>query len=281
MSNNTTTANSLIQEQVLAMLVEPLEAKSVVLAAQPKVIQSSEPVHISTLTDGFTPSIVGENEEIPEDSAAFGEIKLMPTDRKSIKTITRVSNELIRAAKIGVTETLQARLVKDVASALDLMLLKGDGADGGATGFLKQEGTQTGVLDTSNPDSLLDMLAQAAAAEVTPNRWFLSGEDYKDLAKLKDQNGRYMLQQSTAIDGAVVRTLFDVPVTVTNKLNKGEGALVDMKEVAVVRDIDPQVTILKERYAEFDQVGIRVTTRYDMGLLHPEGVIVFGGEPAA
>lgn len=276
MSNNTTNAKSLIQEQVSTMLVEPLEAASVVLAAGPTIFNSSEPLRIPTLTDGFTPTVVGENEVIPEDDAAFGEIKLMPNERKSIKTITRVSNELIRQAKQGVTSVLQQRLVKDVSSALDLMLLKGDGADGGATGFLKQAGTQTGVLDVANPDSLLDMLAQAAAAEVTPNRWFLSGADYAALAKLKDQNGRYLLQQSTTLEGGMVRTLFDVPVTVTNKLEKGEGALVDMKEVAVVRDIDPQVTILNERYAEYDQVGIRVVTRYDMGLLHPEGVIVFG-----
>jgi hypothetical protein len=31
---------------------------------------------------------------------------------------------------------------------------------------------------------------------------------------------------------------------------------------------------LSERYADYDQIGIRVVTRYDLGLLHPEAVIV-------
>ena len=281
MTNSTTSAKTLIQEQVASMLVEPLEAESVVLSSGPTIFNSSEPLRIPRLTSGFTPSIVGENEQIPEtEDAGFDEIKLMPGDRKSIKSIIRISNELIRAAKTGVSTQLQTRLVKDVSNQLDHMLLKGDGTDGGATGFLHQAGTQQDTLDTAKPDSLLDMLGMAAAKEVKPNRWFLSGEDYLALSKLKDNNGRYLMQQSTAIDGAMVRTLFDVPVTVTNKLAKGEGALVDMKEVAVVRDIDPQVTILNERYAEFDQIGIRVVTRYDLGLLHPEGVIVFGGAPS-
>lgn len=280
MSNDTTSAKTLIQEQVANMLVEPLETASVVLAAGPKIFDSAEPLRIPTLVDGFTPSIVGENELIPEDEASFGEMKLMPSERKSIKSITRVSNELIRQAKNGVTNVLQARLVKDVSNALDDMLLKGDGKDGGAVGFLNQKNTQTGTLDIANTDSLIDMLALAASKEVTPNRWFLSGEDFYELRKTKDKNGRYIMQADGGIGGGVGYRLFDVPVTVTNKLNKGEGALVDMSEIAVVRDINPQVTILTERYAEYDQIGIRVATRYDLGLLHPEGVIVFGGGAA-
>lgn len=276
MSNSSVNAKTLITEQVAKVLVEPLEAKSVVLEAGPKIFDSSEPLRIPTLTDGFDPAWVGENELIPEDDAAFGELALMPTERKSIKSITRVSNELIRMAAVGVDNVLQARLVKDVANKLDTALLIGDGANNTVTGILNQPGVQVGTLDTANPDSLLDAIALANAAEVTPSRWFISGADYAALSKLKDADGKYLLQTMGTIDGTMTRTLFGIPVTVTNKLTAGQGALVDMSEVAVVRDINPTVKILDERYAEFDQVGIRVVTRYDLGLLHPEGVVVFG-----
>lgn len=276
MSNSSVNAKSLIADQVAKVLVEPLEAKSVVLEAGPKVFDSSEPLRIPTLTDGFDPAWVGENELIPEDDAAFGELALMPTERKSIKSITRVSNELIRMAKNGVDTVLKARLVKDVANKLDTALLIGDGADNTVTGILNQPGVQSGTLDTADPDSLLDAIALANAAEVNPNRWFISGADYAALSKLKDADGKYLLQTMGTIDGTMTRTLFGVPVTVTNKLTAGQGALVDMSEVAVVRDINPTVKLLDERYAEYDQFGIRVVTRYDLGLLHPEGVVVFG-----
>lgn len=280
MSNSSVNAKSLIAEQVANVLVEPLEAKSVVLEAGPKIFDSSEPLRIPTLTDGFDPAWVGENELIPEDDAAFGELALMPTERKSIKSITRVSNELIRMAKNGVDTVLKARLVKDVANKLDTALLIGDGVGNTVTGILNQPGVQTGTLDTANPDSLLDAIALANAAEVTPSRWFISGADYAALSKLKDADGKYLLQTMGTIDGTMTRTLFGIPVTVTNKLTAGQGALVDMSEVAVVRDINPTVKLLDERYAEYDQFGIRVVTRYDLGLLHPEGVVVFG-TPAA
>lgn len=275
MVNSTTTAPTLIQDQVSTMLVEPLEAASVVLASGPTIFNSSEPLRIPTLTDFPDAGWVGENEEIPSDGeATFGEIPLMPTDRKSIKRIVRVSNELIRQAKTGVSTILQQKLVSAVADALDDALLAGDGADHTVTGILNQPGVTTAPMSTSDTDPFLDALALAASKEVVPNRFILNGTDFYNLRKLKDKNGRYILQGGPA-EGAPY-TLFEVPVTATNKLPAGRGILADMSQIAVVRDIDPQVTILNERYAEFDQVGIRVATRYDLGLLRPEGVILLG-----
>lgn len=280
MVNTTTTASQLIQDQISTMLVEPLEAASVVLAAGPTVFNSAEPLRIPTLTSFPDAGWVGENEEIPSDgNAEFGEIPLMPTDRKSIKRIVRVSNELIRQAKTGVSTILQTKLVAATADALDDALLAGDGADKTVTGILHQPGVTTAPMSVTDTDPFLDALALAASKEVTPNRFILNGTDFYNLRKLKDKNGRYILQGGPA-EGAPY-TLFEVPVTATNKLPAGKGVLADMSQIAVVRDIDPQVTVLNERYAEFDQVGIRVTTRYDLGLLRPEGVILLDGATGA
>ena len=60
----------------------------------------------------------------------------------------------------------------------------------------------------------------------------------------------------------------------TNKLPEGKIVLADTSQIAVARDLAPSVTLLAERYAEYDEQAIRVVTRYDLGLLHPEGVIV-------
>lgn len=272
MANDTTSANTLIQDQVSNMLIQPLEAKSVVLSSGPTVFNSSEPLRIPTITAGFTPGWVGENGLIPEDEAAFGEIQLMPTERKSIKVITRVSNELIRQASVGVSSVLQQRLVADVATKLDTALLTGDGLDNTVTGLINQPAVTSTAHDVADPDSYLDALALAASKEVTPNRLIVNGGDFFTLRKIKDADGRYLIQET--LQEGVEYSLFGIPVTVTNKLPAGKAVLADMSQVAVVRDIDPQVKILTERYAEYDQVGIRVTTRYDLGLLNAEGVIL-------
>ncbi|MGO3067524.1 phage major capsid protein [Corynebacterium casei] len=279
MVNSTTTAPQLIEDQVKGILVEPLEAASVVLQAGPTMFNSSEPLRIKTLEDGFAPGIVGENELIPDNGeASFGEIKLMPTERKSIKAIIRTSNELIRQSTVGVSQTLQARLVKDVATKLDNELLSGTGASDGITGLLNQPGLETAPISLTDTDPYLDALAAMAAKEITPNRFILNGSDFFALRKIKDADGRYIVNGGPA-EGAPYK-LFEIPVTITNKLAPGKGILANMNDIAVVRDIDPQVTVLTERYAEYDQVGIRVTTRYDLGLLRTDSVLLLDTEAA-
>jgi hypothetical protein len=142
------------------------------------------------------------------------------------------------------------------------------------TGIINQSGVQTGELDVTDADSLLDAIGLASAAEVMPNRWFINGTDFIALRKLKEESGssKYLLE-SDVTSGPTYR-LFGVECTITNKLPQGTAILADMSQVAVARDLAPSVTILSERFAEYDEIGIRVTTRYDLGLLQPAAVIV-------
>lgn len=58
----------------------------------------------------------------------------------------------------------------------------------------------------------------------------------------------------------VTYRLFGIPVTVTNKLDDGTAVLADTGLIAVARDLAPSVTLLSERYAEYDEQAIRVVT---------------------
>lgn len=274
MPNTTANSGSLIPEAVAQLLVQPLEAASVVLASGVQVFDTAEPLRIPKLTGGTTVGLVGESELIPTDTVDFGHISLMPSVRKSFKILTRFSNELLRQSAIGLDAALKVRLVGDVARALDQALLTGTGADNGITGIIHQPGVQTGELDVTDPDSLLDAMALASAAEVTPNKWFINGADFIALRKLKETTGsRKYLLEADIHNGPTYR-LLGVETVVTNKLPQGTAVLANTAEIAVARDIDPTVTLLSERFAEYDEQGIRVVTRYDLGLLHPEGVIV-------
>lgn len=272
MATDTVSANSLIREKVANMLVQPLEASSVILNAGTTIFDSSEPLRIPTIEEGVSPEWVGENELIPEDEVTTGEISLMPSDRKSIKIITRVSNELIRQATMGVSGVLESRLVADVRNKLDTALLEGDGADNSILGLVNQPNVTTGVFDASDPDSVIDAIGALNALEVNPTRLIVSGADFTEMRKLKDNSGRYLLTPD--ISAGAVGSIHGIPVSITNKLEAGTAVLADMSAIAVVRDIDPRVDILKERYADYDQTGIRVVTRYDLGLIRPNAVAI-------
>ena len=273
MAHATSDHPTLIKDQVSSLLVQPLESASVVLSSGVRIFDSSEPLKIPRLASSGTVDYVGEGELIPDDyDVEFGEVSLMPTSRKSIKSITRYTSELLRSATIGFDSVLKSRLVSDVSTKLDNELLAGTGASDGITGIINQAGVQEGVLDTSDPDAFLDALALTSASEVTPNRWLINGADFITIRKVKDNGGKYLLESDLTRDATY--RLFGVPVTVTNKIPQGTAILADMSQIAVVRDVNPSVTVLTERYAEYDQIGLRVVCRYDLGLLHPEGVVV-------
>ena len=190
MAENTTANPELLQEQVSNILIQPLEAESIILNSGVQIFDTSSPLRIPKLVSSSDPAWTAEGAQITEHDVDFDEVNLMPTDRASVKTIIRFTNELLRQSVIGLDSVLKTRLVSDVSRKLDTAFLTGDGATGSVTGIINQTGVQEGVLDASDPDSLLDALALAHAAEVTPNRWFISGADFFTLRKLKDADNK-------------------------------------------------------------------------------------------
>lgn len=277
MAHNTSDHPSIIHDQISSLLLEPLQAESVVLNSGVRIFDSSAPLRIPTLSGSGSVDYVGESEQIPDSyDVDFDEIRLMPETRKSIKSITRYSSELLRMSAVGFDSIIRSRLLGDVSHKLDNELLAGTGANDGITGLLNQPDVQHGVLDVTEPDAFLDGLALASAAEVTPTRWFMSGADFIEVRKVKDSTGKYLLE-SDITSGTTYR-LFGVPVTVSNKIPVGTAVLANMNDVAVVRDVNPSITVLSERYAEFDQVGLRVVCRYDLGILRPESVVILSAD---
>jgi HK97 family phage major capsid protein len=194
---------------------------------------------------------------------------------KSLKTLTRFSNELIREAVIGLDAVLRTRLVADVAISLDAALFTGSGASNTIKGIVNQTGVQTTVLDVSSPDgvgSLLDAIGLAQAANVTPNRWFMAPADFISLRKLKSTTKEFIFDQD--LHAGTQLSVFGIPVSVTNHLATGKAVLTDMNSVAVARDLDASVFLLDQLYGASDEQAIRCVTRYDMGLLQPAATVV-------
>lgn len=287
MASSTTNATELTQEQVAKILVQPLTAQSVFLAAGPRIFDTSGTLRIpkngAPITD---PGWTGENEAIPERDADFDEVKLLPSTMKSVKVITRFSNELARQSVVSLDQALKDRLVGDVAAKLDAQFLSASG-DGITTpkGLFAYSGIQTlAVGGALTLDHLLTAWGMALAENVAMGslKWVLTPGDFVKLRKVKDTSGKYILSADPTAD-AVFR-LFGAPVIVTGRVPDttggtvtGRAALVDFSQIAVARDLAPSVKVLTERYADYDQQAIRVVARYDAAPLNPKAVVALTG----
>lgn len=271
-TQTTGTLPTLQQDQIASLLVQPLEAESVFLAAGPKIIDTNGPIRVPRIATGLSVGFVGEGAQIPEASVGVDEVSMLPSTLKSLKVLSRVTAEVLRSSAVALDSILKSRLVTDTAAALDSALFTSTGSSNTIKGLLNQSGVATGVLDATEPDSFLDGIGIARANEVRPNRWFLSPADYLAVRKIKDADGRYILEQDITAEGA--ERLFGIPVTVTSRIPTGKAVLADMSLVAVARDMAPTVVIDSSRYFDTDEVALRVVCRYDLALLQPKAVTV-------
>lgn len=292
MPMNTSTAGELTTEQVQTVLTQPLEQRSVFLAAGPRIFDTDgSPVRVPKAPADGSAALgwTGEGEQISEQDKTFDELTLMPSSLKSVKTLTRYSNELARQSVVSLESALRDRLVADVAGKIDAQFLSDSDGDPGETGsqteprgIFDYAGQTVGSVGALTLDALMDAQALALAenVDVASMTLFMRPGDYMDLRRLKDADGRYLVQPDAQQGGTVV-PLLGARVAVSSRIPEGSAALVDMSQVAVARDLAPSVKILTERYADFDQQAIRVVTRYDAGAINAAAVVALTGITAA
>jgi HK97 family phage major capsid protein len=289
MAVSTANAAELTAEQVQSILVKPLEQQSVFLAAGPRIFDTDgSPVRIPKLGGATSPAWHGENEQITDDDVDFDEVTLLPSTIKSVKTLTRFSNELARQSVVSLESAIKDRLVKDVADKLDAAFIAGTG-DTGTTplGILNYAGTQeVTAVGAISFDAILDAwgLLLSANANTAASKWLMRPETFVALRKVKQGTGsnQYVLTPDPTQDG--VFRLFGSQVIVTNRIpvvdaetDTTSAVLADFSQIAVARDQAPTVKILDQTFGDYDQQAIRVTARYDAAPLNPEAIVVLNG----
>lgn len=273
----------LTREQVVALLIDPLLAQSVVLRAGPRIFETSggAPIRVPLIIDydigtGVGASATywhGENEQITESDPDFGEVTLLPSSLKSIKVLHRFSNELARHSVVNIANALRDAIVRRVALAVDRAFLIGEGTNNTVRGIANAPGILTQAYGTLEVDDLHTAVGTAMAANAMPTAWFMHPDAFTALRKQREGagTGAYLLQSDPT--QANTFRLLGLPVYVTTQLPAGTVILADMSQVAVGRDLDASVKLLDQTFGDWDQLALRVVTRMDVALLNPEGVV--------
>lgn len=205
---------------------------------------------------------------------------------KAVKTLTRYSNELARQAVIALDAAIKERLVADVAATVDAQLFSASG-DGISLprGLFAYTGTQSlAVGGALTLDHLLDAqgMAMAENVDLSRTKWVMRSREFIKLRKVKDTQGRYIVEPDVTQAGQY--RLFGVPVLVTNRVPDTTGAtptgrmaLVDFSQIVVARDVAPEVKLLDQTFGDFDQQALRVVYRLDAAPANPKAITVLTG----
>lgn len=283
----------LTPERTVEILFMPLAAQSVVLAAMPENrifdAEGSAPVRIPKIASlELLDAWRAENTQIAETDPLYDELTLLASSLKSLKVIHRLSNELARNSVGNVEDLIGDAFIRAVAREWDRAALIGDGAANTVTGLANQTGVQTiAAVGTPTVDDLHDAEGALLAADGNPETavWFMAPRSFTSLRKQREGagTGAYLLQPDPTRPGGM--TLLGHPVYVSTQIpiDGGVGAnestiiLADMGQVAVGRDLEPRLDVLRETYGNWDQVALRIVARMDIGALNAEAIVVLEG----
>lgn len=283
----TAATQAAIQQDVSSTIIQPLVANSVILQQGPHVFSTSAPLRVPRLAAATNVGYVAEGAVITNASVGVDEVDLLPSSREGIKSLTVVSNELIRSAVLGVSQVLSDRIAIDVARFVDSEFINGTGGSTNITGLLNQTGISTTTYaalgsgaeaaagSLGDPTFWIRTVGTFAANHLNldTSRWILNPADwYGSVLTSRDSLGRLLfIDNVTGSSGP--GAILGIPAVVSTQIASGTAALVDFSRVFIAQDQSPSVALLTERYGDQDAVGIRVTTRWDLALAQAEAVL--------
>ncbi|MFM8352207.1 MAG: phage major capsid protein [Actinomycetales bacterium] len=281
MGATTITNATLTADDVQRFLIMPLQQRSTYLTQPFRMFTSNgEPIKIPSLTSFGTATFVAQGTAIPEVNASTSEVELLASSIRSVKVIARMSRDLDRQSVVNVESAFGMKLADDVSKVLDNALWNGGTATTGSPLGMAQFSGSTNagtVADTAlTSGHLFDLDEYAYANNLSTEvpgavRYAMSPNTFTIIRKLTDNYGQRVLQPS--LQQGAPATLLGRPYVVTSHVPDTALLLFDASQIAVGMDERASITILDQTYAQYDEIAIRVTARYDTKPMNAAAVI--------
>ena len=200
-------------------------------------------------------AVTAEGAEITPADATLADVVIQT---EKVATLSKVSRELV--AQPGNQRRLMESVRRAVQAQANLQVM-GDFA------AASENFTDGGEVGT-NFDAIADLITDLQAGGATPSHIVMRSADWKALSAVKVESGSNMPLVGVGTDPSqpLVRSLFGLPVVVTNDLPAGDEAansiLVISKTDMVAAYGKLAVAVSNDVYFTSDSVGIRATLRY-------------------
>jgi HK97 family phage major capsid protein len=294
----TETGNPYIKQGQANVYWDRLRAKSVVLAANPLVVDVEDAsfriptisTSVSVATNAEAATIpLSEAATIPLSEATFSQVLL---NFRKFAALSQASSEVLADSQPDLARVLQDDMIKQTATAIDTQFLTGNGTAPNVRGFTNFTGIQTQVVGGANGGvpTLDDYAAaiqrlESANADLSRAVFFVHPRSFGTLRTLKDANGRYQLNyqpgSSTAASlfGVKVLSTTNLPVNVTvgTSTDCSPVILADMSQVVVGRRQDVEVKMSEDFAFDKDVVTLRVIARTDIAPINAQAVVRMDG----
>lgn len=262
-----------------------------VLDAGPMImpVEGAGSARVPVVRSSVSVTSYGESATIATSDPGLDFVTLDP---KKLAALTKVTTEALEDSKPELRVVIANSLVKDLAVELDRQLVNGNGTGANILGLLNQPGLTAGPSTGTNGTALsFSLLADTAAAyEAADNvmesaTWLMHPRTWASVRKLQDSQGMPIFAQNPT--EALRPTIFGRPVYLSSNIptNVTQGTatdttsllLFDASQVVIGVARQVELKISEDQYFTSDEVGMRVTCRYDLALPQPTAVVKTSG----
>ena len=208
---------------------------------------------------------VGYQTEFTELTADSGKFTSVDLSGYLAGALTLIGNSVENNSVFNVTDCIINQMAEEIALFLEKELL--NGTSGKATGALSTPTAVTAASATAiTADELIELQAQVKQVYQANACWTMAPETFTSLKKLKDSNGRYLLQDD--VTGEFPYRLLGKPVYLSDnmpKLAAGASAVLygDYSGLSVNLREDISIQVLREKYATQHAIGVVAWFEFD------------------
>lgn len=211
----------------------------------------------SQTTPNITVDYQDEFDELASTTGNFGSINLTGF---LAGALTKISRSLINNAQFDIVAFIVDEMAYQISRFIENELL--NGTDGKVDGLSKLGNTMESAETTGfTGDDLIDVQALVKDAYQKDAIWIMSVATRTELRKLKDDMGRYLLQDDISLPFG--KSLLGKPVYVSDNMPDGKIYYGDMTGLATKFAENINIEVLRERFATQHAYGVVAWFEFD------------------
>lgn len=258
-ASDSTAGGFLLRDETANEVIELLRAESVVMSFNPRTVPlDSGAISFPKQTAGSSGSWIGEGSNLTHTAPTFGQVTL---SAKKYGALVAISNDLLRYSMPDAERIVEQDLADDIAEAVDLAYIRGDGMAAQPKGLKNLAGNSLNANSTVTLSNVTSDLAQAIRLQLDDDvrirraGWIFAPRTWQYLFEVRDNNGNFVFQ-----DQLSENSLFGFPWRRTSQIPVNLGGSSDQSEVYFVNWNDILVGL-----AQSLQIDVSNTAAYHNG----------------
>lgn len=210
----TSDGGAVIPENVEGTIVLKMAETSPVFERARKFESTNGTLKIAKENSTSAAGFVGEGNNVLEQDISFDEVKLT---QKRVGAAISLSNQLINDSAVDIVGYAVDLLSRRTGKAVEKSILTGKGGDEFSGIIEDKELTAITSGEAVTIDTLLELYNSIHPEFLDGAGYIMSRKFFNQVAKLKDGNGHFYLQNGV-VNGKLTYTLFGAEVVVTDSL---------------------------------------------------------------